>query len=137
MNPKRLHDRRKACRISQEKLGIAAGIDEYTAKNRVSKYEAGINAPSFALVQEFAKILDVPACYFYIIEDDFAEAVLQLYRQQQAPVLENVDNVKLKIAHTLTIDLAKKTEHITNELAQIISELEKKTRRDKINKTEK
>ncbi|PRW21663.1 putative transcriptional regulator [Enterobacter hormaechei] len=27
----------------------------------------------------FAKVLNVPECYFYTVNDDFAEAVLDLY----------------------------------------------------------
>lgn len=128
MNPKRLYERRLASGYSQEKLGIAAGIDEFTARNRVSKYEAGRNSPSFALAQEFARVLDVPVCYFYIMEDDFAEAVLQLYRQQQAPVLENQDNVQLKEV----LSRVKTVEQLTNEVVAITSDLVRKTSRNKI-----
>ncbi|EZJ41987.1 putative transcriptional regulator [Escherichia coli 1-182-04_S4_C2] len=27
----------------------------------------------------FAKVLDVPECYFYTVNDDFAEVILALY----------------------------------------------------------
>ncbi|HFF6450588.1 TPA: transcriptional regulator, partial [Klebsiella pneumoniae] len=36
--------------------------------------------PSFELVCSFAKVLDVPECYFYTVDDEFAEAVLALYQ---------------------------------------------------------
>ncbi|EJE3041287.1 helix-turn-helix transcriptional regulator [Salmonella enterica] len=127
MNPKRLQERRLVCGLSQEKLGTAAGIDEFTARNRVSKYEAGRNSPSFELAREFARVLDVPVCYFYIMEDDFAEAVLRLYRQQQVPVLENPDNIRLKEI----LLRAKTLEQLSREVVTITAELEDRTRRNK------
>lgn len=133
MNPKRLYECRLASGYSQEKLGIAAGIDEFTARNRVSKYETGRNSPSFDLAREFARVLDVPVCYFYIMEDDFAEAVLQLYRQQQVPVLENQDNVKLKevLLHAKTLEqLSKEVVTITNDLVRKTSR--NRTKEDEI-----
>lgn len=62
------------------------------------------------------------------MEDDFAEAVLQLYRQQQAPVLENQDNVQLKEV----LSRVKTVEQLTNEVVTITSDLVRKTSRNKI-----
>ena len=54
-------------------------IGEETAYSRLSHYEKGTHKPSFELVCEFARVLNVPECYFYIIDDQFAEDVLKLY----------------------------------------------------------
>ncbi|MDZ0433276.1 helix-turn-helix domain-containing protein [Klebsiella pneumoniae] len=61
-------------------LGVMAGIEEATAYSRLSHYESGTHKPSFELVCSFAKVLDVPECYFYTVDDEFAEAVLALYQ---------------------------------------------------------
>ncbi|HHD7487397.1 TPA: helix-turn-helix domain-containing protein [Klebsiella oxytoca] len=81
MIPKRLKDARLRAGLTQEKLGVMAGIEEATAYSRLSHYESGTHKPSFELVCAFAKVLDVPECYFYTVDDEFAEAVLNLYRE--------------------------------------------------------
>lgn len=79
MIPKRLKEARLRAKLTQEKLGVLAGIEEATAYSRLSHYENGTHKPTFDLVCEFARVLNVPECYFYTIDDDFAEAVLDLY----------------------------------------------------------
>lgn len=61
-----------------------AGIEEATAYSRMSHYENGTHRPSFETVCAFARVLNVPECYFYTIDDSFAEALLELYNKQQA-----------------------------------------------------
>lgn len=79
MIPKRLKEARQRAKLTQEKLGVLAGIEEATAYSRLSHYENGTHKPTFDLVCEFARVLNVPECYFYTVDDDFAEAVLNLY----------------------------------------------------------
>ncbi|WP_416414338.1 helix-turn-helix transcriptional regulator [Pantoea sp. App145] len=79
MIPNRLKEARLRANLTQEKLGILAGIEESTASSRMSHYEKGTHTPTFELACEFAKLLDVPECYFYILKDDFAAEVLDLY----------------------------------------------------------
>jgi len=83
MLPARLKDARNRKKISQEKLGIMAGIDEATASARMNQYERGIHTPDFELVRRLAVILDVPTCYFYVEEDELADIVLNWYQQQK------------------------------------------------------
>lgn len=45
--------------ISQQKLGILAGIDEATASARMNRYERGIPVPDFALACRLAEVLAV------------------------------------------------------------------------------
>ena len=40
---KRLKEARLAAGLSQKKLGIAAGIDEFVASTRINRYEKGIH----------------------------------------------------------------------------------------------
>lgn len=78
-----LAQRLKAARLragmTQEQLGVAAGIAEDTAYSRLSHYENGTHTPSFKTVCAFARVLNVPECYFYTVDDSFAEAVLKLF----------------------------------------------------------
>ncbi len=82
MLPKRLKAARKKARLTQEMLGVMAGIDESTARSRVSQYESGTYRPTFEMMCAFARVLNVPECYFYTLDDSFAEAVLNLYREE-------------------------------------------------------
>lgn len=75
MLPHRLKEARLRAGLSQQKLGILAGIDEATASARMNQYERGIHTPDFALACKLAKVLNIPACYFYTVEDDLAEVV--------------------------------------------------------------
>lgn len=81
MLPVRLKTARLHARLTQETLGVLAGIEEETARSRVSQYEGGIHRPTFEMMCAFAKVLNVPECYFYVVNDDFAEIILKLYQE--------------------------------------------------------
>ena len=84
MLPIRLKAARLRANLTQEKLGVLAGIEEETARSRVSQYEGGIHRPTFETMCAFAKVLNVPECYFYTVNDDFAGVVLELYLKAQS-----------------------------------------------------
>ncbi len=75
MLPHRLKAARLKAGLSQQKLGILAGIDEATASARMNQYEKRIHTPDFALACKLADVLNIPACYFYTVEDDLAEYI--------------------------------------------------------------
>lgn len=79
MIPKRLKEARMRAKLTQEKLGVLAGIEEATAYSCLSHYENGTHKPTFELVCEFTRVLDVPECYFYTVDDRFSDEVLKLY----------------------------------------------------------
>ena len=81
MLPHRLKEARLIAGLSQQKLGILAGIDEATASARMNQYERGIHTPDFALACKLAEVLNVPACYFYTVEDDLAEVVMGWFKR--------------------------------------------------------
>ncbi|KGA22310.1 DNA-binding protein [Pectobacterium brasiliense] len=87
MLPVRLKSARLNAHLTQEKLGILAGIEEETARSRVSQYENGIHRPTFEMMCAFAKVLNVPESYFYTVDDKFAEILLDLYRQYKTHTL--------------------------------------------------
>lgn len=81
MLPIRLKKARLQANLTQEKLGVLAGIEEATARSRISQYESGIHRPTFEMMCAFAKVLNVPECYFYTVDDDFAEVILKVHNQ--------------------------------------------------------
>jgi transcriptional regulator with XRE-family HTH domain len=72
----RLKQARLRAKLSQEKLGIAAGIDEGSASARVNQYERGKHLPGPVTIARIAEALDVPTAYFYEADDEMAEAIL-------------------------------------------------------------
>lgn len=65
----RLKEARKIAGISQEQLGVAAGIDEMSASARMNQYERGKHDPDYLTVSRIAQVLDVPEGYFYTTDD--------------------------------------------------------------------
>lgn len=74
----RLKLARKAQKLSQERLGILAGIDENSASARMNQYERGKHVPDFLMASKIAQALNLPTAYFYTENDDLAE-LIQLY----------------------------------------------------------
>lgn len=65
---------------SQEKVGVAIGIEESSARARISRYELGVHEPPVPTVRLIAKALGVPMTYMYCEEDNVAELLRALYR---------------------------------------------------------
>lgn len=73
--PSRLKEARLAQGLSQKGLGIAAGIDQFSASPRMNQYEKGIHAPDFLTVKAIANALGLPTAYFFCEEDELAEVI--------------------------------------------------------------
>lgn len=65
---------------SQEKLGVAIGIDESSARARISRYELGVHEPPLPTVRLIALALNVPLSYLYCEDDELAVLLLALHR---------------------------------------------------------
>ena len=65
---------------SQEKVGVAIGIDESSARARISRYELGVHEPPLPTVRLIAEAFGVPLIYLYCEEDQVADLLLRLYR---------------------------------------------------------
>ena len=76
--PKRLKAARKAAGLSQKKLGILSGIDEFSSSARMNQYEKGTHSPDYSMVRRISAVLEVPEAYFYADDDGLAELV-ELY----------------------------------------------------------
>lgn len=73
---KRLKQARLRAGITQEKLGILAGIDEFSASARINQYERSKHLPDFNTTERLAEALKVPAPFFYASNDEMAEWIL-------------------------------------------------------------
>ncbi len=65
---------------SQEKLGVAIGIDESSARARISRYELGVHEPPLPTIRLIADVLNVPLSYLYCEDDKIALLLLGLHR---------------------------------------------------------
>ena len=74
--PVRLKEARLNAGLSQKKLGIIVGIDAFSASARMNQYEKGKHVPDFLILKRIAKVLSVPAAYFYAEDDTLAELLL-------------------------------------------------------------
>jgi len=74
--PKRIKEARLRAKLSQRVLGIAAGIDDFSASARINHYERARHMPDFGMAERLAKVLHCPTAYFYAREDDLAELIL-------------------------------------------------------------
>lgn len=77
---KRLKEARTRAGLSQERLGVLAGIDEMSASARMNQYERGKHAPDFGTISRIAAALNVPTAYFYAQEDEVAELLVRFHR---------------------------------------------------------
>jgi len=82
--------------LSQERLGIEAGLDPMSASARMNRYELGKRVPDAPLVERIAAVLDVPVAYLHSDNDDEAELLLKFHRmnkKQRAKVVAFIDEV--------------------------------------------
>ena len=77
---KRLKDARKAVGISQERLGLLAGIEPASASARMNQYETGKHAPNTSTASLIAGVLNVSPSYFYSEDDDEARLLVLFHR---------------------------------------------------------
>lgn len=72
---RRLKQARLAAKFSQKQLGIAAGMDEFSASARMNHYELGRHSPDYSTLKRIASVLSVPTAYFYAEDDELAEII--------------------------------------------------------------
>jgi transcriptional regulator with XRE-family HTH domain len=64
-------------------LGIAAGIDEFSASPRINQYEKGTHAPAYDMVSRIGDVLDLPVAYFYADDAGMAEVIRKYHRKRK------------------------------------------------------
>lgn len=96
---KRLREARTEAKLSQEKLGVLAGIDEMSASPRMNQYERGKHMPDPTMIERIANVLDLPVSYFYAKDDIEAELLRRFHRLKLANkrgVISFIDEVESK-----------------------------------------
>lgn len=81
---KRLKEARTHAGLSQESLGVRAGIDEMSSSARMNQYERGKHEPDFSMVERIANVLDVPESYFYAKDDEAAWLQVTFHRMSKS-----------------------------------------------------
>src|SRR6185312_15454753 len=90
---RRLREARNSYGFSQEKLGIAARLDQSVAGSRV---ETGKHEVKLGLQKLFAKALALPLKYFYIEDDEEARLVAEASRSDKPVKLKEAIERKMK-----------------------------------------
>lgn len=93
--PKRLKEARLAAKLSQKKLGIAAGMDEFSASARMNHYEMGRHTPDYSILKRLSEILNISPAYFYAENDQLAEII---------KIFEQLSNEQQEYIHNLIMD---------------------------------
>jgi len=81
---RRLKEARTKAKLSQKSLGIAAGIDEFSASARINQYERGKHIPDLFTAISLAKTLNTPLPYLYSEDDQLAELILRFHSLDSA-----------------------------------------------------
>lgn len=90
----RIRERREALGLAQEKIGVAIGLDESSARARISRYELGVHEPPYQTVKLLAGVLQVPLTYIYCEDGDVAELLLLLYSLSATDRAKKVQDLK-------------------------------------------
>lgn len=73
---RRLRERREQLGWSLERVGVEIGLDESTARARISRYELGVHQPPEQTALQLAHVLKVPHAFLHCENDRLAEIIL-------------------------------------------------------------
>ena len=96
---KRLKEARLSSNYSQKKLGIEAGMDQFSASARMNHYEIGRHTPDYSTLKRIATVLKLPVAYFYAESDELADLIKifsrlnDMDRASFLKTLGNLDNL--------------------------------------------
>ncbi len=91
---KRLKEARLRADLTQEQLGVRAGIDEANASAKMNQYEQGKHIPKFPRLKQLAEALGVPTAYFYAESDELAEFLYHYERVSRKDKQRLLDMVR-------------------------------------------
>ncbi|MFT4060179.1 MAG: helix-turn-helix transcriptional regulator [Legionella sp.] len=83
-----------AAKLSHKKLGIAAGMDEFSASARMNHYEMARHNPDYATLKRIADILKIPTAYFYAEDDSLAEFIKLFERMDEQEKIILLKDIK-------------------------------------------
>lgn len=72
----RLRQRREELGWSLEYVGVKIGLDESSARARISRYELGVHLPPEQTTLQLAQVLNVPHPYLHCENDRLAQIIL-------------------------------------------------------------
>lgn len=81
---RRMRSRREELGWSQEKVGVLIGIDESSARARISRYELGTHEAPVKTARQIADALSVPLAYLYCEDEKVASLLLALWTLKPA-----------------------------------------------------
>lgn len=81
---RRLREARLRAEIAQDRLGVMIGLDEGCSSARMSRYENGVHEPPLLTIQLLAKVLRLPAAYFYAEDDNLAELIMRFGKMKSS-----------------------------------------------------
>ena len=79
--------------LSQEKVGVAIGIDESSSRARISRYELGVHEPPVPTARLIADALGAPLTYLYCEDDKIALLLLELHQLEPIARDRKVDEL--------------------------------------------
>ncbi|MEY2860486.1 MAG: hypothetical protein RL392_944 [Pseudomonadota bacterium] len=77
---RRIKELREQLGWSQEKIGVAIGIDESSSRARISRYELGVHEPPLPTARLIAHAMGAPLAYLYCEDDKVAALLLALHQ---------------------------------------------------------
>ena len=96
---KRLKDARLKSGLSQEQLGLQAGLEVESASARMNRYERGTRVPSVELMERIGNVLNLPLTYFFAADE--GEAILLVsFHRMSSDNREALLRVAVKLAGT-------------------------------------
>lgn len=100
--PKRLKDARLQAGLTQQKLGVLAGIDESSASPRINQYERGKHVPDYQTAQKLMNVIGIPVAYLYAYDDDLAELIMlfsKMPKNRKKRLITQIGNSTRKKRH--------------------------------------
>jgi transcriptional regulator with XRE-family HTH domain len=97
---RRMRERREALGLAQEKIGVAIGLDESSARARISRYELGVHEAPVPTAKQIASALKVPLAYLYCEEDSTADLLIKLHKLNSKERAIQIQKFLAKIATT-------------------------------------
>jgi len=74
----RLREARLRAGLTQEALGVAAGVNPDVARTRINRYEKGVNECDLRTAKRLADALGLPLAALFAESDGMAEAIVAL-----------------------------------------------------------
>lgn len=92
----RLRHARQKAELTQEALGVAAGLAPEVARTRINRYEKGVNECDLRTAKRLADALGMPLAAFFAETDELADAIQALAKLSVEEQRKVVAELQLK-----------------------------------------